>query len=103
MIFVPAHFASQTGQAHWEVLLRARAIENQVYIIAPNQSGVHPESGIRSYGNSLIIDPWGKILTRGPFSKEQTLTADLDFKTQDRLRKSFPVLRYIRLKTFCGS
>ena len=97
LIFVPAHFTHKTGQAHWEVLLRARAIENQVYIIAPNQVGVHPESKILSYGTSLIIDPWGKVIVRGSKDQEQILAADLDFSDQDRLRKSFPVLKSIRL------
>lgn len=97
MIFVPAHFTYQTGKAHWETLLKARAIENQVYIIAPNQVGIHPESKILSYGTSLVIDPWGKVMVRGSIDREQILTADLDFISQECLRKSFPVLKSIRL------
>ena len=61
VIFVPSVFTVPTGRAHWETLLRARAIENQVYIIAPDQTGRHPAS-MDAYGHSMIVDPWGKVI-----------------------------------------
>lgn len=94
ILLVPSNFTQETGEAHWEVLLRARAIENQSFVIAPAQTGIHPESGVRSYGNSLIIDPWGRILARASRVSEGVITADLDFGFQARLRRSFPVLRH---------
>lgn len=97
LIFVPANFTHQTGKAHWETLLRARAIENQVFIAAPAQVGVHPIQGIRSYGNSLVVDPWGRVIARATAHREEILTASLDWDYQQALRKSFPVLRHQRL------
>src|SRR5919109_3315687 len=61
VVFVPSAFTAYTGKAHWETLLRARAIENQVYVIAPNQFGKSPKS-FATYGHSMIVDPWGKII-----------------------------------------
>ncbi len=94
IIFLPANFTFETGKAHWEVLLRARAIENLVFVVAPAQTGVHSSTGIRSFGTSLVVDPWGKILRRGSRTQEQVLAADLDLTRQDFLRKVFPVLRH---------
>ncbi len=98
LICVPSNFTEITGKAHWEILLRARAIENQVFILAPGQVGTHPESKIKSYGHSLIIDPWGRILAQGSESREEVLIATLDFGAQSELRKSFPVLAHQRFK-----
>jgi predicted amidohydrolase len=97
VIFVTANFTYETGRAHWEVLLRARAIENQVFIIAAGQVGVHPASGIRSFGSSLIIDPWGKVLARASRTSEEMIVADLTFAAQDSLRSLFPVLSHRRI------
>ncbi len=97
VLFVPANFTETTGKAHWEILLKARAIENLSFVIAPGQVGTHPETKIKSFGTSLILDPWGKVLAQGTRSKEQVLTADLDFQSQAKIRKNFPVLRHIRL------
>jgi predicted amidohydrolase len=97
IIAVPANFTEYTGLAHWEVLLRARAIENQVFIAAPGQVGVHPESKIRSFGTSLILDPWGNVLARGSRAKEEVVLGDLDFSFQNHLRSSFPVLKHTRI------
>lgn len=94
VIFVPSNFTFETGKAHWEVLLRARAIENLVFIVAPAQTGIHPSSGIRSYGTTLIVDPWGRVLQKGKRTQEQILTADLDLSRQIHLRKVFPVLQH---------
>ncbi len=98
LFFVPANFTQRTGLAHWEVLLRARAIENQAFVLAPAQTGKHPESGIRSYGNSLILDPWGRVLAQGSGGREEVITADLDFGYQTALRREFPVLKHRRVK-----
>ncbi len=62
MTFIPSDFTKPTGEAHWEVLCRSRAIENQCYVVAPNQCGTNRETGTESYGHSLVIDPWGNIL-----------------------------------------
>lgn len=64
IVFVAADFTRHTGQAHWEVLLRARAIENQLFVVAANQVGKNRSTGIESFGHSMIIDPWGKVLGR---------------------------------------
>lgn len=95
IITVPANFTDYTGEAHWEVLLRARAIENQVFIVAPAQVGISPSSGIRSFGTSLIIDPWGTVLAKGTRTRDEVVVADLDFSFQARLRSQFPVLKHL--------
>ncbi|MFC1771202.1 carbon-nitrogen hydrolase family protein, partial [Candidatus Margulisiibacteriota bacterium] len=77
IICIPSSFTHPTGQAHWETLLRARAIEGQCFVLAPNQIGLG-SSDIPCYGNSMIIDPWGKILARASDDKEEVLVADLD-------------------------
>lgn len=94
IIFVPANFTRTTGKAHWEILLRARAIENQVFIVAPGQVGVHPTTGVRSFGTSLMIDPWGSVLVKAGPAAVQVITADLDFSRQRCLRAEFPVLNW---------
>lgn len=96
IIFVPANFTEKTGQAHWHLLLRARAVENQTFIVAPGQTGSNPETGIQSYGHSLIIDPWGTVLAEGSKSREEVIWADLDLRAQDKLRSHFPVLKHRR-------
>jgi nitrilase len=97
MIFVPAAFTSQTGEAHWEVLLRARAIENQVYIIAPAQVGIHNKNR-STFGNSMIIDPWGKVIARAP-DEETVISAEIDFDYLGSVRQSIPCLSHKRLKS----
>ncbi|MBI3316540.1 MAG: carbon-nitrogen hydrolase family protein [Candidatus Omnitrophica bacterium] len=97
IIFVPSNFTWKTGKAHWEILLRARAIENQVFIVAPAQYGCHPSSGIRSYGNSLVIDPWGKVLAQGSQDKDELLTLDLDIQYLMKIRKALPCLEHRKL------
>jgi deaminated glutathione amidase len=79
ILCVPSAFTKMTGQAHWEILLRARAIENQCYVLAPNQIGKDGK-GIPSYGNSMIIDPWGTVLSRASGDKEEIIFARLDRK-----------------------
>jgi len=92
--FVPANFTYETGKAHWECLLRARAIENQMFIVAPAQVGVNPGNKIKSFGSSMIIDPWGRVLAEGSGSKEEIISAVLDLKSQALLRRQFPVLSH---------
>ncbi len=94
VLLLPSAFTMNTGKDHWEVLLRARAIENQVYIVAPNQWGFHSE-GRESYGNSMIVDPWGKILARADVI-EEVIYADLDFDYLDKIRSKLPALHHIQ-------
>jgi predicted amidohydrolase len=91
IVTVPANFTRVTGQAHWEVLLRARAIENQVFVIAPGQ-GRGPGSEGDSYGNSMIVDPWGEVLARAGGEGESVVAADLDLARQDQIREKLPSL-----------
>jgi predicted amidohydrolase len=95
LIFLPAAFTLATGRDHWEVLVRARAIENQAYIVAPAQWGRH-SPGRRSYGRSLIVDPWGTILAQAP-DTEGLILAELDYARLARLRREMPCLEHRRL------
>jgi deaminated glutathione amidase len=90
VITIPSAFTLDTGKDHWDVLLRARAIENQAFVIAPNQIGEAPPH-YRSYGRSAIIDPWGVILARAP-DAECFVAADLDPELQARIRAELPSL-----------
>ncbi len=91
VITVPAAFTFTTGRDHWEVLLRARAIENQAFVIAPNQWG-EAAPNYHSYGNSMIVDPWGVVLARGPEAEDAYVAADLDLDRQAEQRQSLPSL-----------
>jgi deaminated glutathione amidase len=91
IITVPANFTRVTGAAHWEVLLRARAIEDQVFVIAPGQGRLPGPEG-DSYGNSMIVDPWGEVLARAPMEGEHVIAADLDLARQDDIREKLPSL-----------
>jgi predicted amidohydrolase len=95
LIFIPSNFTLMTGKDHWLPLLRARAIENQVYIIAPNQHG-EKYGGRASYGKSAIIDPWGNVLAIAP-DREAVVTAEIDFEYQDKVRAALPCLSHARL------
>ena len=79
---LPAAFTVPTGRAHWEVLVRARAIENQAFVIAAGQVGTHPPDH-ESYGHSMIVDPWGTVLARAADEPESVVVADLDLDAQD--------------------
>jgi predicted amidohydrolase len=92
---VPAAFARETGRDHWEVLLRARAIENQAFVLAPAQVGDHG-GGRSSYGRSMIVDPWGLVLARAP-DATGPLVADCRLEDQERIRAALPSLRHRRL------
>ena len=87
VIFVPSAFTVPTGAAHWETLLRARAIENQAYVVAPAQGGTHA-SGRRTYGHTMIIDPWGVVLGVQP-EGEGIVVADIDLEHSRQLRRRF--------------
>src|SRR5579862_1245206 len=90
LLVVPSAFTAPTGRAHWETLLRARAIENLCYVVAPAQSGFHP-SGRETYGDSMIVDYWGRVLQRLPRGRGYAL-ADIDLASQEAVRASFPAL-----------
>ncbi len=87
---MPSAFTFPTGEAHWEVLLRARAIENQVYVVAPGQFGPNAH-GFNDYGNSMIVDPWGRVLARAA-DYEGVIVAPLDFDYLERVRRELPCL-----------
>jgi predicted amidohydrolase len=90
LVTVPSAFTLATTRDHWEVLLRARAIENQCFVVAANQIGEHP-GGYRSGGRSMIIDPWGLVLTTAP-DTETAIVADLDFAALRAIRHRLPSL-----------
>ena len=92
ILSIPSAFTSPTGRAHWETLLRARAIENLCYVIAPAQSGFHP-SGRETYGDSMIVDHWGRVLQRLPRGRGSVL-ADVDLGAQAEVRRNFPALQH---------
>jgi predicted amidohydrolase len=92
ILTVPANFTHPTGTAHWEVLLRARAVEDQAFVIASGQVGDNPGDMGRMYGNSMIVDPWGQVLARADDSSETYVIAELDFARQDEVRAKLPSL-----------
>jgi len=95
VLLVPSAFTHTTGQAHWEVLLRARAIENQAYVVASAQGGLH-ENGRRTWGHSMVIDPWGEVMAmqaEGP----GVVLADIDRERLRSVREQLPALQHRRL------
>lgn len=95
MLVVPAAFTLHTGKDHWHVLLRARAIENQCFVLAAAQQGRHGPTR-QTYGHSLIADPWGTVLCECP-EGEGVAVAELDFAAQDRIRSELPCLQHRRI------
>lgn len=95
MIAVPAAFTRPTGEAHWETLLRARAVETGCFILAPAQGGEH-EDGRRTWGRSMIVGPWGEVMARAEGDEPCVLTADLDIEAVDRARRAVPQLTHDR-------
>ncbi|XP_057981826.1 deaminated glutathione amidase, chloroplastic/cytosolic [Malania oleifera] len=94
VLLVPSAFTKVTGEAHWEILLRARAIETQCYVIAAAQAGKHNEKR-ESYGDTLIIDPWGKIVGQLPDRLSTGITvADIDFSLLDSVRAKMPICKH---------
>jgi deaminated glutathione amidase len=96
IITIPSAFTFPTGEAHWEVLMRARAIENQCYVLAPAQFGTNVH-GFADYGNSMIVDPWGRVLARAG-DQEGVLVAPIDLEYLDRVRRELPSLSHARLR-----
>ncbi len=95
LISVPAAFTHTTGQAHWELLLRARAVENLAYLIAPAQGGTH-QNGRRTWGHTMIVDPWGEVLACLP-EGEGVVLAEIDTARLAQLRQQLPALQHRRL------
>ncbi|XP_015877100.2 deaminated glutathione amidase, chloroplastic/cytosolic [Ziziphus jujuba] len=94
ILLVPSAFTAVTGQAHWEILLRARAIETQCYVIASAQAGKHNQNR-ESYGDTLIIDPWGTVVGRLPDRLSTGITvADIDFSLIDSVRANMPIAEH---------
>ncbi|MFZ6648405.1 carbon-nitrogen hydrolase family protein [Undibacterium sp. TJN25] len=92
LIVVPAAFTYTTGQAHWEILLRARAVENQCYVLASAQGGKHP-NGRRTWGHSMLIDPWGEILSVLD-EGEGVVAGELKLDYMDKVRENLPALKH---------
>jgi len=95
MLSIPAAFTVPTGEAHWHVLLRARAIENGAFVLAPAQCGTHA-GGRKTYGHSLIVAPWGEILAEGDGGTPGTILAEIDFAKVAAARDAVPSLRHDR-------
>jgi nitrilase len=94
VLTVPANFTRTTGAAHWELLLRARAVENQCYVIAPAQGGTH-ETGRRTWGHSMVVDPWGEVLNVLP-EGEGVVMAEVDPARIAAVRTQLPALTHRR-------
>jgi predicted amidohydrolase len=95
-LLLPASFALMTGKAHWAALLRARAIENQAFVIAAGQSGKKRPERVR-FGQSMIVDPWGTIVAQAREVAEDVVVAELDLSQQDDVRRAVPCLTHRRL------
>lgn len=95
VLCVPSAFTARTGKDHWEVLLRARAIENLAYVLAPAQAGEHG-GGRSSHGHAMVVDAWGTVLAQVP-DGEGVALAELDFERLERLRRELPALAHARL------
>jgi len=98
IIFLPAAFTQYTGRAHWQVLLRARAIENQAFVVAPALIGPM-ENGIPTFGHTLIVDPWGRSIARLG-TEEGVAVADLNLTELGRIRRQLPALQHRRMRLF---
>ncbi len=96
LIAVPAAFTRPTGEAHWEVLLRARAIETGSFVLAPAQGGTH-EDGRRTWGHSLVVAPWGEVVARLDHDHPAVLHARLDLSAVDKARRAVPALTHDRI------
>jgi predicted amidohydrolase len=101
VLTVPSNFTLLTGMAHWEVLLRARAIENQAFVLATGQHGYPGGQRKPSYGHSMIIDPWGTVLAQAP-DGDGVIAADLDMAALADIRERLPALRHRRPDAYTG-
>jgi nitrilase len=97
VLTVPAAFTARTGAAHWESLLRARAIENTSYVVAAAQSGVHGDN-METHGHAMIIDPWGEIIQEAEAKGEQVLIADIEIDHLLKIRSNLPTILHRRLQ-----
>lgn len=98
LIVVPAAFTWTTGKVHWELLLRARAVETQCYVLAPAQCGTHDDEGLReSWGHSLIVDPWGEVLVHGD-EVPDFFFADIDPSRVEKIRSAMPIAEHHRFR-----
>jgi nitrilase len=95
VIVFPSAFAASTGSAHWEVLLRARAIEEQAFVIASNQYGQHTPN-FTTYGHSMIVDPWGRVLGQAESDEDCIVTAQIDLELVAQVRRNLPALTHRR-------
>jgi nitrilase len=93
LLLVPSAFTWTTGQAHWELLLRARAVENLAYVLAPAQGGLH-ENGRRTWGQSMVVDPWGALLAQRQAEGAGVVLADLDPARLQQVRQQLPALQH---------
>ena len=100
MLNVPSAFTTVTGEAHWHVLLRARAIETGSFVLAAAQGGRH-ESGRETYGHSLVVDPWGRVVAEAE-EQQGVIMADLDTEQANLARRRIPTLRHQRPITVGG-
>jgi predicted amidohydrolase len=96
ILMIPSAFTFPTGEAHWDSLIRARAIENQCYVIAPAQFGANIH-GFSDYGNSMIVNPWGRVLARAS-DQEDIVIAPIDMEYLERVRRELPALSHARLR-----
>jgi predicted amidohydrolase len=96
LLILPSAFTFVTGAAHWETLCRARAIENQCWLLAANQTGMSPH-GFADYGHSMIVDPWGTVVARAG-DGEGVVLAEIDRALQARVRRELPCLDHVRLR-----
>ncbi len=97
LLLVPSAFTETTGRAHWELLLRARAVENQCYVLAAAQGGTHA-NGRRTFGHSMLVDPWGEIVASQALG-EGVVVGELDAERLQAVRRMVPALRHRRLRT----
>jgi nitrilase len=96
LLLIPANFTQNTGKYHWETLVRARAIENQCFVVAPNQCGTNAATGVASYGHSLIVGPWGDVLAEGG-TEAGLFTATLNRAELTQVRGRVPALKHRRI------
>jgi len=96
LLFIPSNFTQRTGKDHWQTLVRARAIENQCFVVAPDQCGANPVTGVESHGHSMVVDPWGKVLAEAQ-DTEAVISAALVPAVLEQTRARIPVLKHRRL------
>jgi predicted amidohydrolase len=101
VLIVPAAFTAVTGQAHWEILLRARAIENQAWVVGVGQCGYH-SSERQTWGHSMVVDPWGNIVSQAAMVP-CTITADIDLEKMKQVRQSMPVASHQKINSLINN